>query len=160
MQKKDTYRDEIQRLIEDGLGAQDIHKIYTIFDRLIRIPPKEPSNVYLTFGGFEPLYVKSGHAYNNGKEDLSVDVNWQPSDLKPGTCTINFLNEISEDVSYYKVELEAGFTDKACIHTLFYRVEDVESFGRKINIPMDHINFVHLFFLKRNTLCFTSFCSR
>ncbi|MES9681809.1 fibronectin type III domain-containing protein [Gottfriedia acidiceleris] len=142
--KESTYKDEVLRLIEDGLGAQDIHKIYTLFDRLSKIPPQAPSNIYLTFDGFTPLVIEDGNVFNSGDNDLSVDINWTPSSLESGTCSVNFFNELTEDVSYYVVELSVGFTDSSCTHTLIYRVEDLEDANRSIDIPMDHINFEHL----------------
>lgn len=142
--KESTYQDEVQQIIEDGLGAQDIHKIYTLFDRLVKIPPSEPSNIYLTFNGLTPLVIESGNVFNSGEGDLTVNINWTPTELETGICTINFLNELTEDVSYYVVELRVGFTDNSYTHTLIYRVEDVDLADRKIEVPMEHINFEHL----------------
>lgn len=142
--KENSYKDQVDELIEDGLGAEDIHKIYTFFDRLTKIPPAEPSNIMLDFWGITPLKVVDGDVYNKGLSDLSVDINWTPSSLETGTCTIRFADDLKEDIAYYTVKLEIGFTDYSCSHTLIFRLEDLANNGREIYVPMEHINFHHL----------------
>lgn len=142
--KENSYKDEVDELIEDGLGAADIHKIYQFFDRLTKIPPLAPSNVSLSFSGLNPLEIISGSVHNSGESDLTVDISWTPSSLEKGVCTIQVNDELSEDISYYTFELVTGFTDVSCSHILYYRLEDIKNMNRGIDIAMDHINFEHL----------------
>lgn len=149
--KESTFKDEVVRLIHDGLGAEDIRKIYDIFNRMVRIPPKPPSNVYLAFEDLTPLIIQTGSVRNSGVGDLSIDVKWSPTELDTGTCVVNFLKDLSEDVSYYRIELEVGFTEFRAEHRLYYRTEDVQNAGRQISIPMDHIDFEHLSTTKKTS---------
>ncbi|PFK99770.1 hypothetical protein COJ01_17005 [Priestia megaterium] len=142
--KESTYKDEVDDLIEDGLGAQDIHKIYAFFDRLTKIPPQAPANISLSFSDIPHLNIADGSVSNNGQSDLTVDIKWNPTDLEIGTCAINIGSDLTEDISYYSIDLTVGFTDYSCTHTLIYRLEDLEAMNRQIDVAMDHINFEHL----------------
>ncbi|UOE58070.1 fibronectin type III domain-containing protein [Cytobacillus oceanisediminis] len=142
--KESSYRHEIDELVEDGLGSGDIHLIYSFFDRLTRIPPRAPSNIYMSFSSPADLVIEEGSAYNKGDSDLTVDVSWEPSVLTHGECSIHIGSELNEDISYYRFELDAGFNDYSVIYKLYYRVSDIESSGRRIDIPMSHVDFQHM----------------
>ena len=142
--KEMTHKDEVDGLIEDGLGAEDIHKIYSFFDRLTQISPQTPNNVSLSFDGVEPLYITSGSAKNNGEADLSIDVSWTVSSLKTASCIINVGNELSEDVAYYRFVLTQGYNDYYFHQPLYFRLSDINAMGRKISIPMEHPLYHHL----------------
>ncbi|MEK1829015.1 fibronectin type III domain-containing protein [Priestia megaterium] len=131
-------------MIEDGLGAEDIHKVYTFFDRLSKIPPRQPSNISLSFTSAPALAIADGSVSNGGVGDLSVDISWYPTELENGTCVVKMFDDLTEDISYYALSLKVGFTDYSCTHHLFYRISDLDAMNREIDVPMEHINFEHL----------------
>lgn len=143
-EKESTYKDEVDSLIEDGLGAGDIHKVYGFFDRLTKIPPKDPSNVYLVFSGITMYGIASATASNQSDEDLTVDTHWTPQALPQGICTINFNSDLDEDISYYHIQLNSGFKDYQYGQSLYFRVDDMAAINRKVSVPMDHIVAQHL----------------
>ncbi|MEX3713574.1 fibronectin type III domain-containing protein [Cytobacillus horneckiae] len=142
--KENSYKDEVDQLIEDGLGAQDIHKIYSFIDRLTKLPPAPPSNINLTFHDIQPLKIASGSAKNAGKADLTIDVKWEPSYLETAQSEIYFGNDLMEDISVYHIKLQVGFSDYSVSHSLFFRISDLNAWRRSIRFSMDHIVFHHL----------------
>lgn len=149
--KEGTYQDEVVRLVEDGLGAEDIHKIYDIFDRLTHLPPRTPDNVYLSFSEAVQLQIAQAGVSNRGEADVTIDLSWEPTELDSGNCQINFMDDLSEDIAFYRITLETGFSDYRVPQTLYYRKEDIEAENYSLNIPMTHLRFINTSTTKKTT---------
>lgn len=133
-EKEYTVKQEIRKFIEDGLGASDIHQIYKLISTLSQIPPYQPTNFSISVNN-PPMYqIKDALIKNTSSDDtgVSIQTEWQTEKLTEGNCYITFEEEINKDVSYYKLDVITGFEDAMIIHSLYYRVKDLNKIGNKI----------------------------
>lgn len=141
-EKESTYRSEIIQLIKDGLGAEDIHKVYEIINRLVSMPPIDPSNMLVNIENVVPLRIASGTAKNSGIEGAKVNVNWKPTAIEKPIASIKINSDLSEDTAYYRLDVDTGFSDYKVGHSeLIFSINQLKRLGREIKVVMNHALF-------------------
>lgn len=134
--KKDafTITPSVVSMINDGLGANDIHKVYDLFRDLLKQKPKPPTKIELTVPTIDVPKMTSVLFVSSGKEDTTVDVKWEsPAKVVDKLCTV-ILSGLSpsEDVRYYYCEYQYGPKDNPFVCKMFYRPSDLARINNTI----------------------------
>lgn len=142
--KEEEVKNQVDELVFDGLGAEDIHKIYGFFNTLAKSNPDSSPSASLSFSNIVPLKMTSGKASNNGDADLTIDVSWASNSVQQASCTMTIGPDPGVNISYYRIIFSSGYNDFVVKQTLYYRRQDIVSMGRKIAAPCEHPNYHHL----------------
>lgn len=138
-EKEFTLPPEVQQLIEDDLGAGDIHRIYKMFDYLAKRDPESVPGVDIFVPGMNAPAIASFTASIDNKEDSTVDLKWTTASQAKTYGEVTILGQSrSEDVRYYQCQLTYGSDVDPLTSTLYYRPVDFERIGYKIRFEMDY----------------------
>lgn len=141
--KEFTFPEDIQEMIEDSLGAGDVHRIYEAINRLLAYPPKPMEDMEFSFSNGSMGSISSITARVDGKEDNTVDLSWNASGFSGASTTLSFKGKSpSEDALYYACDLEYGTLTSPFIQRLYFREADLDRLGRKITIPLEYSRWV------------------
>lgn len=140
-EKEYTVKKDIDELIEDGLGAQDIHIVYKILLDLSKIPPYQPTNFSIVVDQPSMYGIQSASATNKGVLDTSIHLKWEAESIPKTLCYVYIDEPLNDDLAYYEIDLITGFSDFDVSYHLFYRAEDIERLGNKIYFPLDQSSY-------------------
>lgn len=100
--KESALAPQVDELVEDGLGASDIHRVYEFFTSLTNRPPKPVPGVIIQTPTIPMYGMESITVVSSGKEDASVDVMYTSGDIVSNTGLVSILGASdSEDAMYY-----------------------------------------------------------
>lgn len=137
--KEYTMASRIMDLIEDGLGAEDMHKIYDIFDELTRIPPQPAKEVQLIINTSNMYQIQSLTAKNDNKEDNTVDLSWRVDPMESSYGDVYIVDPYrSEDVRYFVCTLEYGPSTYPYRQQFYLRLEDMKRIKAHIRFTLDY----------------------
>ena len=141
--KEDIKGPEVDSIVENGLGAQDIHKVYDIVNDLLKVEPLPPTNIDISVPTISVPKMMNTTFASSGKEDQSVVVEWDSEEIEDKSVTIKVSGfSPSEDVWYYICEYRYGRDDAPYISRMYYRPEDFKRINNTIQAECRYADFI------------------
>lgn len=143
-EKEHIAKQSICQLIEDGLDASDIHKIYDILSNLSKVPPYQPTNFSVVINNPKMYGIERATAISTSDVTTSIETKWNANKIEEAVTYIAFDHEINDDISYYKLDIITGFEDAIITHPLYYRIKDIKKLGNKIYFQSNHHEYKNI----------------
>jgi hypothetical protein len=127
---------DVDKMVEDGLGANDIHRVYELISGtsgLIYKAPQAPTNATIKVNTIAIPDMTSADFISSGKEDNTVQVVWDAEDIVDvgGTIVVDGFSK-SEDIWYYRCEYKYGDVKSPFSSILYYRPFDFDNIDNTI----------------------------
>lgn len=124
---------EVDSLIENGIGAGDIHKVYEFINSLLKVDPLPPTSISITVPVISVPSMSKATFISSGKNDQTVDVQWDSNPIEDENAIITISGfSSSEDVWYYICEYAYGRDDFPYKSKMYYRSSDFARINNRI----------------------------